>query len=823
MSNNTRKTNVPAIPAPGGSVVELLRTVTALKEAVEVGLSRRGDNLDGFVTRRELVDAGMAVSVGGGSGIRAGGFPYGGGGGQINVDVDGSINGLPNNTPPNYGQDDFTPPPMPTNVRTQAIAPNKIMVLFDPPAYGNHAYTEVFFIREATGTTYTQFLAASPGFNPNKPCTGAVSGVNPNPWFRGRFEGSNPILELGAADNPGATTLGAALNPPKLYFFVRFVSLANVSGPFGPQGVGAQAQPSIDPVLVLDIMTRDVQAHGLYSNLRAFIGTDPSALQQIIANGRGVTAIFTDTVSHGDTLDQLWTVRMERTLPDGSIVAAGFGLGITEDVPNGSARSLFAVNADKFAIMGSGTPYVPLTSFTVGGDPTFATCGMSSTANFQVGQAITFKHKTGQSPLENLEGVITVKTSTTLVVQKSVPGFTPPNQAPPSPNWPFAQPDDVFITGATNIPFIVDTLNSVVGIRGKLVVDGLIRATAGDFNSLSANTAFIASLRAGIVNANMLVGQSIIAGDGLPDGATVNDISQLDAWIVQISRVAPGGYPLRIWNPKRYTANPSGAFQILAFSAGNPISAIPDERVPNLYLNGDFRLGGNAVLNLRNGGAVGMGAKSSDGVAYTFWCGSDIDWNKPYGQMDNNGAFWIRPRLASEPGPNNFRAGFNLDLFLGNNALEVPSVAAGEGPGANIIVGSNSIRADRAVYSALSPGTIRVRALRNGGVAATQVTVSGYLVSNDEGTSANGDDKFFRLSAYLQIQDGTGGVYLIQDWYIDDYSPEAFPFTMCRTINAIPGTYRVLVNVQRIEDRGMSIMKGWGVTAFQVATNGALT
>lgn len=819
MSTN-RKTQIPAIPAPGGSVIELLRTVTAMKEAVEVGLSRRGDNLDGFVTRRELVDAGMATSVGGG-GIRAGGFPYGGGG-QVIVDVPGGENGLPNNNPPNYGQDDFTPPPMPTNVRTQAIAPNKIMVLFDPPNYGNHAYAEIYFIREATGTTYAQFLAASPGFNPNKPCTGAVSGTNPNPWFRGRYEGSNPILELGAADNPGATSLGAALNPPKLYFFVRFVSLANVSGPFGPQGTGAMAQPSIDPVLVLDIMTRDVQAHGLYSNLRAFIGTDPNALQQIIQNGRGITAIFTDTVSHGETIDQLWTVRMERQLPDGSIVAAGFGLGITEDVPNGTARSLFAVNADKFAIMGSGTPYVPLTSYSVsGGDPKFAVLGMTNTANFQVGQAITFKHKAGTSPLENLEGVITVKTANSLTVEKSVPGFTPPSQPPPSTTWPAASATDVFVTGATNIPFIVDTLNSVVGIRGKLVVDGLIRATAGDFNSLSANTAFIASLRAGIVNANMLVGQSIIAGDGLPDGATISDIAQLDAWIVQISRVAPGGFPLRIWNPKRYTANPNGGFQILSFSAGNPISPIPDERYPNLYLNGDLRLGGNAVLNLRNGGAVGMGAKSSDGVAYTFWCGSDVDWNQPYGVMDDRGAFWIRPRLLSEPGPNNFRAGFNLDLFLGNNSLAIPSTTGNNNPGADYSITGNTIRANTLVKDVLSNNTITVRGLRNGGVASTQVTVSGLLVSSNFGTTNNGDDKMFRLTAYLQHSGG--GVYLIGEIVQDDYSPECMPFAFSNTINAIPGTYRVRITLQSIEDREMSIIRNWGVVAFQAATNGALT
>lgn len=812
---SSRPTNIPAIPATGQSLPELKRSTDALKEAVEVGLGRRGDPLDGFVTRRELINAGLASGTGGGTGIRAGTFPYGGG---PQVPVDGGGNGLPDNTPPNYGEDDYTPPPMPTNVRCQSIAPNKIMVIFDPPNYGNHAHAEIYYIPEAVGQTYSQFLAASPGFNPTKPCTGSSAGTNPNPWFRGRYEGSNPIIEVGATDNPGATDLGAAVNPPRLYFFVRFVSIAKVSGPFGPQGTGAVAQPSIDPIRVLDIMTASVTASAVYTNLRSFIGTDPSALQQITQNGRGVTAIFNDTVSHGNTLGQLWTVRQERRLLDGSIVAAGFGLGITEDNTTGTATSLFAVNADKFAIMGSGTPFVPVVGYSVsGGDPTFATVTVTNATPFSVGQSITFKSKAGTSPVENLEGVITVKTSTQLTVQKTVPGFTPPGQEPPTPYWPAAAVGDLFVTGATNIPFIVDTANSVVGIRGKLVVDGLIRATAGDFNSLSANTAFIASLRAGIVNANILVGQSIIAGDGLPDGATVTDISQVDAWIVQISRVTPGGYPFRIWNPKRYTANPGGAYQLLAFSAGSTLNNIP----PSLYLNGDFLLGGNATINLRNGGAVGLGAKSLDGVHYTLWCGADVDYGTSRTNMDSRGAFWIRPRLLSETGGETFRAGFNLDLFLGNNALAIPSISPGPGPGANPVVGQNTDRADRIVYSASSPGSIRIRGLRDGGTALTQVTVSGYLMSNNEGTSNNGDDKKFRLNAYLRNL-STNGVYLIQDWFIDDYSPESFPFTMCQTIQAVPGDYRVDIYVTRLEDRGMSIMAGWGVTAFQVATNAAL-
>ena len=822
-----RKTVVPSIPAPGASVAELLRSAEAQKEAVEVAFGRRGDQLDRFVTVRELRDAGIAQADGGGSGIRAGNFPFGGGP-QVPVDVPGSTNGLPDNTPPNYGQEDYTPPPMPTNVAARSIPPNRIMVTFDPPAYGNHAYAEVFGIPDSQGRTLQQMLDRSPGFNPSKPCTGAAPVGRPNdnpcPWFRGRFEGSNPIVTLTSAENPGATDLGAALNPPVMRFFVRFVSLAKVSGPFGPQGDGAPAQPSIDPLLVLNLMTANVTASAVYSHLRNFIGTDANALATITADGKGVTSIYNGMVQNTTSLGQLWSVKQERLLDDGSIVAAGFGLGITVDQPTGRASSLFAVNADQFAIMGTGTPFAKVTGYNVSpGDQTFATVTVSAAAaqSFRVGQTITFRNKGSTHILDDVEGDITLISGTAVTVVKTVPAYTAPGQPTVSQFWPFASVgNSLYMTGVTNIPFIVDTANSVVGIRGKLVVDGLVRATSGEFNSLSANTAFIASIRANLVNANILVGQSIIAGDGLPDGATVNDIDQLDSWIVRISRVTPGGFPLRIYNPKRYALNPSGANEILAFSAGNPLSVNEELRFPYLYLNGNFRLGGNATINLREGGAVGLGAKSSDGVHYTMWTGADTDWNTTRAQMDANGAFWIRPRLLSEPGPLPYRAGFNLDLFLGENSLAVPFMSVGNNPGSSYSQSGNTIRANGRYDSALSASSIQVRGLRSGGVATTLVTVTGNLVSTNDGTTNNGDDKSFILRASLV---GQSGSYLIQEIITDDWSPEAFNFALSGPVQAPAGTYQVLLEMTRLDDRYMAIIQGWNVVAFQVATNGALT
>lgn len=825
-----RQTKVPAIPEPGAGDKRILDVLRTIKEAVEVNLGRRGDPLDRSVTLRELQAAGLAAS--GGGAVRAGAILTGGGA-QVPIDVDGTINGLPDNSPPDYGQGDLTPPPRPTNIFVQSIAPNKLMVVFDPPNYGNHAYAEIFYIPASVGSTYAQFISASGNFNLNKPCTGSAAGTNPNPHFKVRATGSNVTLELTHAETGSPSDLGAAANPQPIYFFVRFVSLAKVPGPIGPPDIGAIGRPSIDPLLVLDIMTADVQASPLYSHLRGFIGSDAAGLVALRQNG-GVIGTYTATVKHGTTLDSLWSVRMEQPFdpanPDIGMVAAGFGLGITSDSATGKASSIFAVNADKFAVMGSGTPYFKISGYNgqLGGDATLCVVTLPSEAaanKFRTPdqKLVTFSSKEGDGVLDGLEGTVQGVTTTApwqVVIKKTVPATQPPGQPVVSATWPTSiEARPYFLTGATNIPFIIDTLNSVVGIRGKLVVDGLVRATQGDFNTLTASTAFIDSLRAGIVNANILVGQSIIAGDGLPNGSQITDIDNLDAWIVRLQRVTPGieSYPLRIYNPKRSALGIAGS-EIFALTAGDPLSVVPEWQVPHLRQHGNLEIGGSAVFNPRLGGALGIGNKASDGTAYTLWCGADTDYNTSSANMEANGALWVRAKRVNEPGTGRFRAGFNADLFLGENALALPVLAAYREGGSTVVQTSGGPRAASLVTSVSTAGTIRVRGLRTGGVQPTLVMVNGILLSYGN-ESGGGDNKQFTLTVSMT---GTGGTFMVQEIPMDDYFPETWDYNLFGVVLVPEGDYTVTITVLNIDNRPMSIIQGWNAMAMGLAANGAL-
>ena len=60
----TNPTQVPGIPRPPSTVdAETRAYLTALAEAVEIRLGRRGDPLDRAVTLRELVAGGLAVNL----------------------------------------------------------------------------------------------------------------------------------------------------------------------------------------------------------------------------------------------------------------------------------------------------------------------------------------------------------------------------------------------------------------------------------------------------------------------------------------------------------------------------------------------------------------------------------------------------------------------------------------------------------------------------------------------------------------------------------------------------------------------------------------
>lgn len=123
---------------------------------------------------------------------------------------------------------DYTPPPAPTNVQASG-AFSSVMVTWNTPGYSNHAYAEVW--RSSTNVRGNATLI---GFAPGSMYTDAVS---------------------------VSTTF---------YYWVRFVSNADVAGPYNSM-TGTLGKTSADPTFVLGSLTNAITATQLYSDLSARI------------------------------------------------------------------------------------------------------------------------------------------------------------------------------------------------------------------------------------------------------------------------------------------------------------------------------------------------------------------------------------------------------------------------------------------------------------------------------------------------------------------------------------------------------------------------
>lgn len=94
-------------------------------------------------------------------------------------------------------------------------------------------------------------------------------------------------------------------------------------------------------------------------------------------------------------------------------------------------------------------------------------------------------------------------------------------------------------------PFIVDTVNNVVGIRGSLIVDGLIAADEAEFQNLTVTTGFIQHLSSEVMRADLVVANRLIAG--------VSEASSA-GWRAELNKPGnPGDQanwrPFRYWDP----------------------------------------------------------------------------------------------------------------------------------------------------------------------------------------------------------------------------------------------------------------------------------
>jgi hypothetical protein len=300
-----RETQTPAIPSVReGNTDEVLRTLT---EIVEVREGRRGDPLDQVITMRELIALGYATpNLGNASGI--GSLPI--------------FPTLPGVVPGGYNpQTDYTPPPAPSGFVVSGSFAN-IFLTWNIPTYRNHAYTEV--------------------------------------W-------RSPADSIGTAVRVGTSEGVFYADPVGLeqtyYYWVRFVSKANVEGPYnGVAGtIGASA---ISPELSVQLLSEMVAKSPTARALRARIENledgvyMPSYINDVITRVTGLARKSDTIVSRLDgntaavqaAMEVANGLRASYTLKvaAGNIIA-GFG---TAAYPNGygSYSSEFVVAANTFAI-----------------------------------------------------------------------------------------------------------------------------------------------------------------------------------------------------------------------------------------------------------------------------------------------------------------------------------------------------------------------------------------------------------------------------------------------------------------------------------------
>jgi len=563
-------------------------------------------------------------------------------------------------------------------------------------------------------------------------------------------------------------------------------------------------------------------------------------------------------------VDSIWSVKMQQTV-GGLRYAAGFGLGMHSD-STGKSVSTFIVNANQFAIMGPTSPGAAVTAVAMAGSTATFTLAVNpsttpggamfvadtsawpnidpttnepfkpddkSTIVISVPQLDSTDPDVNTHSLDGMCGVIkSIGTSSTTNKQITVqidPFQSPFNQStwPLIGNrstWTYGGTDPnaspVIVAGQSNIPFVVDTTRNVVGIRGKLVVDGLLRATKADFNELTANSAYIQALQAQIVNANVVIGQRIIAGQP-GSGALAGDYNGISNYIIELNNplnfpgaVGPTGGPQGSW-PLRYW-KPSAGMDSMSFGLCGDGS---------LFVGGNLSVGKNAVINTTsstnpaaasNPTLVSIGGAGQD-RGYAMWIGPKAGYgNTGERRTWDNGLFWVADDGSG--------AGFNTSLFLGDSGLMLPTLSGNQtGGSAWSAIGFPGVANPRAAsagnQSAVSSKKVTIKPLKNGGIAKTLIIVCGTFAT----VSGGGDHKTFCYKATLSgspsalsYDAASPSDYTITEHTVDDFPMETWPFTMMGVVEAPAGDYYVRLNVKTIVDADLQIISGWNVIALQV-------
>lgn len=200
-------TKLPNIPHTAVTDPQIKPVVEAVKTIFNTRAFNK-DPLERWVTWRDLVDNNVVVYRNGGNNF------VGGSGNNIGF------------LPLPGGEDDFTPPPAPTGLSIDGAFNNIILEWDDPTsAYSNHSFTEIW--RSATNNLGTAVL------------TGTA---------------------------PGAVYADSVGNSNTYYYWIRFVSKANVVGPYNSL-IGTIGQTALDPGYLLETLTGAITETQLFASL----------------------------------------------------------------------------------------------------------------------------------------------------------------------------------------------------------------------------------------------------------------------------------------------------------------------------------------------------------------------------------------------------------------------------------------------------------------------------------------------------------------------------------------------------------------------------
>jgi hypothetical protein len=233
----SKATKLPGLKnIPPNTDPELRSSLQAMKEALAVRLGQEGDPLDRAITLRELIDSGMAKEL-------------------TNKKFD------PNTTTTDFvgATDDpinLDVPPAPVSLEASG-AFTAILISWAPPAYGGHAFTEVFRSRDdAIGTA--QLVTTT--------------------------EASLATDEVGYNQ--------------EYYYWVRFVNTSGVRGPFN-QTNGVKATTAIDIGEVLSQLSETLADLPGYSTLTGLIDAGTLVI-------RASSAPSTRTDGSSLQVDDIW-------------------------------------------------------------------------------------------------------------------------------------------------------------------------------------------------------------------------------------------------------------------------------------------------------------------------------------------------------------------------------------------------------------------------------------------------------------------------------------------------------------------------------------